>query len=138
MNARDARRPVILFDGVCGFCHASVRFVLKRDRAAAFRFAALESEAGRRLLADAHGETEGIDSMFLVSVEGDAFSKSDAALRVLAQLTFPWRGLARVARIVPRRAADALYDFVAARRRRWFAQYGSCPLPPEKWRDRFL
>src|SRR5208282_2040504 len=38
---------VILYDGVCGLCNRGVRFVLKRDRKGVFRFASLQSSAGR-------------------------------------------------------------------------------------------
>ena len=33
---------VILYDGVCGFCDRTVRFVLQRDPDARFRFAPLQ------------------------------------------------------------------------------------------------
>ncbi|PKN39805.1 MAG: hypothetical protein CVU63_14125, partial [Deltaproteobacteria bacterium HGW-Deltaproteobacteria-20] len=35
--------PIVLFDGECGLCHASVRFVVERDDRALFRFAPLDS-----------------------------------------------------------------------------------------------
>jgi len=43
---------LILFDGVCVFCSRWVRFVLKRDREARFRFVAIQSEAGRAMPGD--------------------------------------------------------------------------------------
>ncbi|MGZ5245001.1 MAG: thiol-disulfide oxidoreductase DCC family protein, partial [Bacteroidia bacterium] len=36
--------PVLLFDGVCNLCNGAVQFVIKRDKKAIFRFAALQSE----------------------------------------------------------------------------------------------
>jgi len=44
-------RAIVLFDGVCNLCSASVRFIVKRDRSAYFGFAALQSREGRELLA---------------------------------------------------------------------------------------
>ena len=42
--------PVLLFDGVCNLCNASVQWVLLRDPRGIFQFAALQSEAGQALL----------------------------------------------------------------------------------------
>ncbi|MCK5941736.1 MAG: DUF393 domain-containing protein, partial [Planctomycetes bacterium] len=49
----DADKPLILFDGDCNLCNRSVQFVIARDPAARFRFAALQSEAARAALAAA-------------------------------------------------------------------------------------
>lgn len=48
-SAEDTR-PVILFDGACNLCNGGVQFVLDWDNEAVFRFASLQSEAGRALL----------------------------------------------------------------------------------------
>ncbi len=40
--------PVLLFDGVCHLCHATVRWVAAHDRHASFRFASLESASAPR------------------------------------------------------------------------------------------
>lgn len=45
------QRPVILFDGMCNLCNGGVNFVLDWDKEGVYRFAALQSEAGRELLA---------------------------------------------------------------------------------------
>ena len=42
---------VVLFDGVCNLCNASVNFIIDRDPDARIRLAALQSEAGRAALA---------------------------------------------------------------------------------------
>ncbi|MEO7795066.1 MAG: DCC1-like thiol-disulfide oxidoreductase family protein, partial [Thermoanaerobaculia bacterium] len=41
---------IVLFDGVCNLCNGSVQFLLRRDHRRRFRFAALQSDAGRQLL----------------------------------------------------------------------------------------
>lgn len=43
-------RPVILFDGACNLCNGGVQFVLDWDKESVFRFASLQSEAGKALL----------------------------------------------------------------------------------------
>ena len=66
-----AASPVVLFDGVCNLCDASVTFLIDRDPAARLRFASLQSEAGRRLLAAYDIDRATTDSVVLVE-DGDA------------------------------------------------------------------
>jgi len=49
-----------------------------------------------------------------------------------------WAGLARAARRVPRLLRDALYDFVARHRFRWFGRLDACRIPTPAERARFL
>lgn len=131
-----AAHPVLLFDGVCNLCHASVRFVLERDRAARFRFAPLQSEIGRALLARHGFDPTALDTVVLVDADG-AHVRSDGALRTLRALGAPWSWLG-VLRIIPRPLRDAVYDWIARHRYRWFGKQDACPLPRPEWRERFL
>jgi predicted DCC family thiol-disulfide oxidoreductase YuxK len=128
-------RRVVLFDGCCVFCNRGVDFVLRRDRRAHFRFAASQSEPGRRLLA-AHGLPERPGSIVLIE-EGRAFLGSTAVLRIARGLGLPWSVLAALL-LVPRPLRDAAYGLVAARRRSLFGTREACRIPEPEWRDRFL
>ena len=55
--------PVLLFDGVCNFCNASVRFIAKRDPRGRIRFAPIQSEVGHRLLEHFDMPTDDYDTM---------------------------------------------------------------------------
>ncbi len=89
---------VILFDGVCNLCNGFVQFVIERDPAGRFQFAALQSGAARRVLGDEAGR-QSADSMVLV--ERDRMTtRSEAALRIARRLRFPWP-LAYVFIVVP-------------------------------------
>lgn len=128
--------PILLYDGVCNLCNASVQWILQRDRAAVFRFAALQSETGQALL-----KRVGLDSVHfdtVVLVDGDrVFTRSDAALEILRRLGAPWSWLA-VLRWAPRRLRDAVYNWVARNRYRWFGRQEKCLLPRKEWAQRFL
>ncbi|HBZ70454.1 MAG TPA: hypothetical protein DEP35_12290 [Deltaproteobacteria bacterium] len=129
-------RPTILFDGVCNLCNRTVRFVLARDPAERFAFAPLQSAKGRELLTRV-GLAQDVRTS-IVLVEGErSFEKSDAMLRILAGLSGPWPALALL-RVVPRRLRDAVYDWIAANRYRWFGQRAECMLPTPEQRRRFL
>lgn len=65
------------------------------------------------------------------------FTRSDAALEVLRRLGWPWSPLA-VLRLIPRPVRDAVYDWVARNRYRWFGRQDECWLPRPEWKDRFL
>lgn len=126
---------VILYDGECGFCASSVRFVWKRDREGIFHFAPIQSERGAALLRD-HGVPDPkLDTFYLL--DGDRLDdRSEAALRVCRQLP-RYRLLANLGLLVPRFLRDRVYDFIAKNRRR-LSRHATCELPPPEVRNRFL
>ncbi len=126
-------QPVILFDGVCNLCNASVKWIIARDPHALFRFAALQSPEGSRLLAG-YGPLP--DSVVLVDGKG-VHTQSTAALRIASKLGFPW-SLAVVGLAVPRFVRDFFYKLIARHRYRWFGRQESCLLPTPELRARFL
>ncbi|MBI5516701.1 MAG: thiol-disulfide oxidoreductase DCC family protein [Deltaproteobacteria bacterium] len=129
--------PVVLFDGDCNLCDATVQFVIARDPGARFRFASLQSAAGRDLLA-AHGRRLQGAPESVVLIEGGAVhERSGAALRILSGLGLPW-SLAGVLWLVPRPVRDALYRWVARNRYRWFGRRTQCLAPSSALRARFL
>ncbi len=132
--------PVVLYDGVCGFCNRAVQLILKYDRRGRLRFAALQSDYARGLL-ERHPELRGLDTVVLVEGAGGAgervYVKSAAALRVARYLGGFWK-LFLAARLLPAPVRDYLYDQFARRRYRWFGKYDACMLPPPEVRGRFL
>ena len=130
------QHPVLLFDGVCNLCSASVQWVLLRDKAGVFRFAALQSETGRELLQRFGLDTAAFDTVVLV--DGNrVFTRSDAALEVLRRLGSAWAWLS-IFRWAPRPIRDAVYNLVARNRYRWFGEKQECWLPRTEWKERFL
>lgn len=127
---------VVLFDGVCNLCNASVQFILRRDPEGRFRFASLQSEAGRELMRARGMDPDLLSSVVLVE-GGRAFTRSDAALRIARGLGGGWPLLGAL-RVVPRPVRDRVYEWVAANRYRWFGKRDSCMLPAPEHRGRFL
>lgn len=127
---------IVVFDGVCVFCSGWVRFLLKRDRAARFRFATMQSQAGRRLLAG-HGLDPDDPVSFLLVEDGGAFTDSGAILRIVTRLGGAWR-LAAAGYAVPRPVRDALYRWLARNRYRWFGRRDACFAPTPETAHRFL
>ena len=138
----DASGPVLLYDGSCGFCAASVRFVLRHDRRGTLRFAALQSPFGRRAL-EQHPQLRAVDSVIWLDQSGRSSTapvsqpsvRSDAALRLMEYLG-GWWTVGRIIRIVPRPIRDAAYDLIA--RHRHQLTRADCLVPTAAERRRFL
>jgi predicted DCC family thiol-disulfide oxidoreductase YuxK len=135
-----AAAPLILFDGHCNLCNGAVQWLIRRDRRNLLRFASLQSDAGRAAVA-ATGRTEALpDSLVLIDANGGTPRlrlRSDAAIGIARLLGFPW-SLAVVGLIMPRVLRDALYNFIARNRYRWFGKRDTCMLPTPALRARFL
>jgi predicted DCC family thiol-disulfide oxidoreductase YuxK len=128
--------PVILFDGVCNLCNGAVQFVIARDPAARFHFAALQSAAASRLIESAGAPENLPDSIILVE-DGRVWTRSTAALRIARQLSFPWSA-AYALIAVPRPLRDWIYNLVARNRYGWFGKREACTVPTPALRARFL
>jgi len=132
----DIKSPVLLFDGVCNLCNASVQWILKRDRKGIFKFAALQSDTGQMLLRQFGLSEKDFDTVVLVA-DGRIFTRSDAALEIVQRIGGMWSLLA-VFKIIPRSIRDTIYDWVARNRYRWFGKKEECMLPRPEWRERFV
>ena len=132
--------PILLYDGVCGFCDRVVQFVLQHDRRGVIRFATLQGAFARALVAR-HPELAGVDSLIFVenpdTADERVFVRSDGALRVAHWLDTPWKAATALG-IVPRVVRDAAYDAFARIRYRVFGRFETCPLPRPEYRQRFL
>lgn len=127
--------PVILFDGVCNLCNASVNFVIDRDPDGLFQFAALQSQFAAGLV-DTYGVGQGLDTIVLVE-SGKVYDRSTAALRIAKRLKGPWP-LLYAGIVIPKVLRDAIYRFIARNRYRWFGQTEACRVPTADLQARFL
>lgn len=127
---------VIIFDGVCHLCNASVDFVMKRDKKRVFRYTANQMEAGRKILADHGVDPDQIHTVYLFD-KGILYDKSTAALRIAKKLGFPY-SLAFAFMIVPGFIRNFVYDLIAKNRYKWFGKKETCRLPTAEERALFL
>ena len=128
--------PIILFDGLCNLCNHSVQFVIRHDPKKLFRFAALQSELGQQLMNQNGLESAG-NSTFVLIQSSKTYTRSTAALLVCKQLNNVWK-LLYVFIIVPRFVRDAVYNFIAKNRYRFFGKKDFCMVPTKDLMDRFL
>jgi len=158
--------PILLYDGVCGMCNRLVQFILRRDPAAVFRFASLQSSLSRRILAKHGADAADLDTIYVVvncdHADEGLLPRSDAVIFILAHMgaaepqsarpslrpgptgatptpgSVFWRLAGRLLQLVPRLLRDWGYRVVARNRYRIFGRYDTCPVPTEDTRGRFL
>ena len=132
--------PILLYDGVCGFCNRAVQFTILVDRHARIRFATVQGPFGQAVIAR-HPELRDVDSLILVenpdTPDERVFIRSDGVLRGSRHVGWPWR-VAEALRIIPAFIRDAGYDAFARIRYRVFGRYDTCPIPSAEQRARFI
>jgi predicted DCC family thiol-disulfide oxidoreductase YuxK len=138
--AATAFERLVLFDGVCGFCDASVRWLMDRDPDGRLHFAPLQGPLAAALRAR-HGEIpEDVDTFVYVEIRDGAECvalRSRAIIAVCAQLD-PRPGWLRWLRLVPRPLADIGYRVFASLRYRLFGKSDACRVPSAEERSRFF
>jgi len=135
-------RLLVIFDGRCGLCNRSVRWLVRRDREDRLRFVAAESEKIAGLL-ERHGiGAAELGTILVVRDVGGAaervLSRSEAVLATLGELPGHWPKLAAVLGRIPRPLRDLGYRLVARWRNRIWGRVESCPIPTHEERERFL
>lgn len=136
----NANPSVLLYDGVCGVCNGAVRTILRFDRHGTLRFAALDSDFARAVIAR-HPRLEDLDSMVFVrdaGGPGETVSTESAALLQVAEYLGGYWKLATAARVIPAFVRDRLYAGFAAVRYHLGGKYDTCPIPAPEVRSRFL
>jgi predicted DCC family thiol-disulfide oxidoreductase YuxK len=134
-NAIDTK-PILLFDEYCNLCNNSVQFVLKHEKKPDLYFSSLQSDKGIELLKRHHINSLEVDSLILIQ-NNIVYAKSSAALRLTPYLKglYP---LLYALLIVPPFIRNAVYDYVARNRYKWFGKSNSCMMPDKDLVKRFL
>jgi predicted DCC family thiol-disulfide oxidoreductase YuxK len=134
--------PILLYDGVCGLCNRLVQFILRRDRNAIFRFAALQSPFAARILARHGANPTDLDTVYVVLnhelPDESLLSRSDAVIFTLKKLGHFWSSAAFLLQLFPKFLRDPLYNGIARRRYLIFGRSDVCTLPSDADHIRFL
>ncbi len=117
-------------------CSGAVAFIIKRDKSARYKFAALQSENGKNLISKFNLSPDKIDSILLL--ENDKyFIKSTAVIKICRNLRALWP-LMYIFILIPKSLRDYVYDLIAKNRYRWFGKKEQCLIPGEVLESRFL
>ncbi|RPI68355.1 MAG: thiol-disulfide oxidoreductase DCC family protein [Ignavibacteriae bacterium] len=127
--------PVVIFDGVCNLCNATVDFLIRNDRTGTILFGSFQEDAGRALLSQ-YGVFAAPETVYFIE-NGILYIESTAILRLTRYLPWTWRWLL-LGRLIPRPLRDRFYRWVSRNRYRWFGKRSSCRLPSAEDMKRFI
>jgi predicted DCC family thiol-disulfide oxidoreductase YuxK len=128
--------PVIVFDGFCVLCSGWAEFILRHDNDERFRLLPAQSALGRALYGHYGLDPQDYETNILIE-GGTAYLKSEACIRMLEGLGWPWR-LAGVLRMLPLALRDRLYGMLARNRLKLFGTRETCYVASAQERARFL
>jgi predicted DCC family thiol-disulfide oxidoreductase YuxK len=111
-------RTILFYDGECGVCSRTVRFILKNERNNELFFSSLQSDFAILFLAERGIESVSSNTLYLFE-NGKLYNKSRAAMKLIPYLKRPF-GLLKMLYIFPRFFRDFVYDRIAANRKVFF------------------
>ena len=129
-------KAIVFYDGSCGFCQASVQFVLKYNRKQDLHFAMLQSDVLQHVVPKAQ-IPDPLPDAVLFYEQGKLYFASDAALQIARHLNFPL-SLLSYFRFIPVSFRDKIYSFIARHRYKIAGRQDACLLPEPEQRARFI
>ena len=130
-------KKIVLFDGVCNLCNNTIQKIIKRDQKDLFRFAALQSEIGKKLVSERSIDIEKVDSIILIDPGVAYYTKSTAALEIGKNLK-GYRTISSILLWFPGVLRDIVYDFIARNRYIWYGKKDQCMIPTPELKAKFL
>lgn len=130
-------KKLILFDGVCNLCDATVQFIIKHDKQDVFRFVALQSELGQEIVKYIGVDTSKTDSIILYEPGRAYYYKAEAAIRIAKELGGIY-SLVGIFSVLPNWFSNKIYDYVARNRYKWYGKKEQCMIPTPEMKAKFL
>jgi predicted DCC family thiol-disulfide oxidoreductase YuxK len=130
-------KKIILFDGLCNLCNNSIQFIIERDKNDVYRFAALQSEIGKKMVDERNIDNSQVDSIILIEPGIAYYTKSSAALKIGKSFGGLW-SLLGIFEWIPEKISNLLYDFIAKNRYKWFGKKEECMIPTPELKSKFL
>lgn len=127
-------KPILFYDGECGFCNRSIQFILDYERTDELQFASLQSDFAKQSLSQEY--VENLDS--IVVLDGNnLYTKAEAIFFIANYLKIPFR-FACLGKYLPAWPFNKAYEFLAKNRYSLSQSRKSCKLPSPKQRKRFI
>lgn len=130
------QQSVVFFDGVCNLCNGAVQFIIRHDKRNTFKFAALQSDEGIKLLKEVGYQSVAPDTILLLH-KGKLYSRSTAALKIARELNGLWPML-YASMVIPKFIRDAAYNLIARNRYKIWGKQDSCWIPTPELKAKFL
>ena len=138
MNQEDLQKgkKIILFDGVCNLCDSSVQFIIKHDAKDIFRFVAIQSELGSKILNYLGIDSSKVDSIILYIPNVGYYTKANAVFLIAKELK-TWHSYLSYLSFIGK-YGDFIYDYIAKKRYKWYGKKESCMIPTLDNHSKFL
>lgn len=130
-------KKIILFDGICNLCDNSVQYVIKHDKKDSFRFVALQSDLGQKIVKHIGIDITKTDSVILYEPGIAYYYKAQAAIRIANEIGGIYSFLT-VFSILPNSFLNFIYDYIAKNRYKWYGKKETCMIPTEEQKAKFL
>ena len=129
-------RSIVIYDGVCNLCNSSVRFLLNIDKKNELYFSHLQSDFAKKNLLNIEMDYLNFDSVVFLK-NNKPYVKSRALFEIFEVVGYPWKIISFL-KFLPTKISDAIYDFIASNRYKWFGKRDECIIPSDKLLRRFL
>lgn len=130
-------KKIILFDGICNLCNSAVQMIIKHDTKDIFRFVALQSDLGQKIIQHLGIDVQKIDSIILYQPGFAYYFKSEAALEIAKNLGGIFY-FATLFSILPTSFNNYIYDYIAKNRYKWYGKKEACLIPTKAIQAKFL
>ncbi|WP_159799009.1 thiol-disulfide oxidoreductase DCC family protein [Flavobacterium sp. MK4S-17] len=137
MEKLPVNKKIILFDGVCNLCDATVQFIIKKDKNDVFRFVQLQSELGKEIISYIGVDTSKTDSIILYEPGKAYYYKAEAAINIAKELGGVYTAMA-IFSLLPKKITNSVYDYVAKNRYKWYGKKNECMIPTPEMKAKFL
>lgn len=126
---------IILFDGICNLCNATVNRLIKYDTHNKLLFSAQQSASGLQIMKE---HKVSANKASVVLIKGDeVFYKSNAIIEI-AKLITGWPSLIKYTSFIPISCRDAIYDIIAKYRYTIFGKQVKCAIPSAAQLHKFI
>lgn len=130
-------KKIILFDGVCNLCDSAVQFIIKHDTKDVFRFVALQSDLGQKIIHYLGIDIKKTDSIILYQPGYAYFYKSEAIFEIAKHCGSIFYFITLFS-ILPTSLNNYFYDFIAKNRYKWYGKKETCLIPTKELKAKFL
>lgn len=127
------RPPILLFDGECGLCNSSVRWVLQNETRPIVHFASLQSPVAVELVGEERARRT--ETVMYVLPDNIVLERSSAIIALLKDMG--WAISSLILRGIPRPLRDGIYRLVARNRFRFQGKV-ACEIIRPHQRSRML
>ncbi|MDP3728305.1 MAG: DCC1-like thiol-disulfide oxidoreductase family protein [bacterium] len=128
---------ILIFDGVCNFCNGFINFIIDLDHKKRIKFLASQSENAKEIFKKYKISPKEIKESIIFIEDERYTTKSTAFFHILKYLPFPYFLLYAFIG-TPRFIRDAIYDYIARNRYKWFGKRTTCRMPTKELKERFL